>query len=50
MLAGGLIPDNVAEAITMTGATQVDVSSGVEDATGIKSSDLIQKFVQSSRA
>jgi phosphoribosylanthranilate isomerase len=50
MLAGGLIPDNVAEAITMTGATQVDVSSGVEDAPGIKSSDLIQKFVQSSRA
>ena len=50
MLAGGLIPDNVAEAITMTGATQVDVSSGVEDAPGIKSSDLIQKFVQSSCA
>ena len=50
MLAGGLIPDNVAEAIKMTGATQVDVSSGVEDAPGIKSPDLIQKFVQSSRA
>ena len=50
MLAGGLIPDNVAEAIKMTGTTQVDVSSGVEDAPGIKSPDLIQKFVQSSRA
>lgn len=50
MLAGGLIPDNVAEAVKMTGATQVDVSSGVEDAPGIKSPDLIQKFVQSSRA
>ena len=50
MLAGGLIPDNVAEAVKMTGAIQVDVSSGVEDVPGIKSTDLIQKFVQSSRA
>ena len=50
MLAGGLNPDTVAEAIKMTGATQVDVSSGVEDTPGIKSPDLIQKFVQSSRA
>ena len=50
MLAGGLNPDTVAEAIKMTGATQVDVSSGVEDAPGIKSPDLIQKFIQNSRA
>ena len=49
MLAGGLTPENVAEAVTMTGAKQVDVSSGVEDAPGQKNAELIQKFVQSSR-
>ena len=50
MLAGGLTPENVAEAVKMTGAKQVDVSSGVEDAPGQKNAALIQKFVQSSRA
>ena len=50
MLAGGLTPENVAEAVTMTGAKQVDVSSGVEDAPGQKNAELIQKFVQNSRA
>ena len=50
MLAGGLTPENVAEAVKMTGAKQVDVSSGVEDAPGLKNAKLIQKFVQSSRA
>ena len=50
MLAGGLTPENVAEAVKMTGAKQVDVSSGVEDATDQKNAELIQKFVQSSRA
>ena len=50
MLAGGLTPENVAEAVKMTGAKQVDVSSGVEDALGQKNAELIQKFVQSSRA
>ncbi|NCV67938.1 MAG: phosphoribosylanthranilate isomerase, partial [Rhodobacteraceae bacterium] len=49
MLAGGLTPENVAEAVKMTGAKQVDVSSGVEDAPGQKNAELIQKFVQSSR-
>ena len=44
MLAGGLTPDNVAEAIRMTGARQVDVSSGVESAPGQKDADLVTRF------
>ena len=46
MLAGGLTPENVAEAIALTGARQVDVSSGVESAPGVKDADAILKFVQ----
>ncbi|MGD9802574.1 MAG: phosphoribosylanthranilate isomerase [Hyphomicrobiaceae bacterium] len=46
MLAGGLTPDNVREAIGRTGAPSVDVSSGVEVAPGDKSAELIRHFLQ----
>jgi phosphoribosylanthranilate isomerase len=45
MLAGGLTADNVAEAVRLTGARQVDVSSGVERAPGDKDPELIRAFV-----
>lgn len=50
MLAGGLTPDNVAEAIRMTGARQVDVASGVESAPGVKDAALMARFVQAASA
>ena len=50
MLAGGLTPDNVAEALRLTGARQVDVSSGVESAPGVKDPERMRAFVDSVRA
>lgn len=49
MLAGGLTAANVAEAARLTGARQVDVSSGVECAPGVKDSEKIAAFVRAAK-
>jgi phosphoribosylanthranilate isomerase len=49
-LAGGLTPDNVAEAIRVTDAPLVDASSGLETAPGVKDVGRIRAFVQAARA
>jgi len=46
MLSGGLTPENVAEAVRVTGARLVDVSSGVESAPGTKDPERIRKFIE----
>ena len=49
MLSGGLTPENVAEAIRITGAPIVDVSSGVESRPGEKDPDLIRRFLRAAK-
>jgi phosphoribosylanthranilate isomerase len=48
-LAGGLTPDNVAEAVRITGAPLVDTSSGVESAVAIKDPHRIAAFCTAAR-
>ena len=50
LLAGGLTSDNVAEAVRVTGAPTVDVSSGVESSRGVKSVELIRAFLDRVKA
>jgi phosphoribosylanthranilate isomerase len=49
-LSGGLTPDNVGAAIRLTGASLVDVSSGVERAPGEKDARLVRSFIEAAKA
>lgn len=49
MLSGGLNKDNIAEAVRLTGAPGIDVSSGVESAPGVKDLGLMEAFFEAAR-
>jgi len=50
MLSGGLDPENVAEALAVSGARALDVSSGVESAPGVKDINRIAAFLKAAQA
>lgn len=49
LLAGGLTPENVADAVRQTGAPAVDVSSGVERIRGLKDRELVRAFIRAAK-
>lgn len=49
LLAGGLNAENVARAVSSSGAPGVDVSSGVETAPGVKNPEMIRTFIENAR-
>jgi phosphoribosylanthranilate isomerase len=49
ILAGGLTPENVADAVRQTGAPAVDVSSGVERIRGLKDRELVRAFIRAAK-
>jgi phosphoribosylanthranilate isomerase len=50
MISGGLTAGSLAEAVRVTGARVVDVSSGVEDRPGVKNPDRIRVFLETAAA
>ena len=50
MLAGGLTPENVADAVTGTGVGAVDVASGVESSPGVKDLTKVEAFIMAAKA